>query len=71
MLLLLWEKDDCRICRDICVGVPPVTTAHWAGGCHTRLPSTQFSAKRGVLNLYNVRIPTATYIHVLHYSDFV
>ena len=33
---------------------PPVTTAHWAGGCHTRLPSTQFSAKRGVLNLYRM-----------------
>ena len=31
---------------------PPVTTAHWAGGCHTRYPSTQFSVKRGVLNLY-------------------
>lgn len=33
---------------------PPVTTAHWAGGCHTRLPSTQFSVKRGVLNLYRM-----------------
>ena len=50
---------------------PPGNYCTLGGWLPYPVPQYAVFRKKGSPHLYNVRISTATYIHVLHYGDFV